>query len=1017
MVTLKGAEVNSNSKKPENDFYFVNIIRVVFLGSMTILVSIFVREPVLILGLGLTTVLSVFWYFWERIGLFPFQRYPRSAYLPTFIDLAIISFSAVFTGGIGSFIIGGYFLSIAVSSMNRRINHGIFTLAVSFLLIVAMGIVSYVGWLPTYNVFGYYSKPAPGTIISILICWLAIGTTLYYIIRKQTLREIELGKTLEAEKRRIDDQAQELGTYFYQSPLSIIVTERDGSIIKVSSRAEAETGYASDELVGNNPRQLKSGKTPPEVYTGLWSTINAGKPWHGEFINRTKSGEEYCERASISPIFDSDGRIAKFIAIKENITETKKAEARLRESEARYRLIAENTHDVIWRLDLETLRYSYISPSIFKARGLTVDEAMAETLEESLSPESYTRLSRRIDEARQVNKSSLNESIVEQVRQPHADGSFIDMEMSVAIIADEAGKPAELLGVSRDVSQRLKSQEQDETIKLLLSEYREAEGDCIWETDAKGTIVTCPAGMAEGLGKKGQVLEGTGAVEAFADATRDGDPTSWERLDRFSAALLNPSPFKDVVIRFGSTRAPRYWSLSGRPKLAPDGLMEGWRIVSRDVTRTIVHSEEMERLAWVDRATELGNREALLRELDTFFGQGKVPGILAIIHIENLKRVNAVFGQVLGNEALVIFARRIRFICGEFSGYPSRIDGAEFAIFMPAAEPLTVDDLESSMQILREPVVLGTQTVELEVRSGAAMSGAEVNSAELLFQAAEEALNHARSSRMYQTKRFDTEMSATNRRRNDILAQFQDALEHKEFRILYQPQVETSTGKLTGAEALVRWHSERLGLINPGEFIPIAEQNGYIVSLGAWIQFQACKDAAFWPEAWRVAVNVAAGQLMNKNFSRSVMQILKNAGLPPERLKIEITESSLIEESGQVREQLERLRSDGIRIALDDFGTGYSSLSYLKDLPIDELKIDQSFIRAMDGTERSTAIVATIIQLAKSLGLTTTAEGAETAAHADILKSLGCDYIQGYLYSRPVPDDELVTFGLSNLGM
>lgn len=741
----------------------IHLARIAILTVVTGLVASFAGKPMLVWAMGASTTLAIAWFFWEKAGLYPPSRYPRTAFIPTFLDLASLTALAYFTGGLSSFAIAGHYFPIAIGSTNKRINHGLYALLVSFTMIAAMGALELLGAGPV-NVLGPAYRLSPLSMAFILACWLAVGSALHIMIRGLRLREAAL-------------------------------------------------------------------------------------------------------------------------------------ESRIRESEAMHRLLAE------------------------------------------------------------------------------------------------------------------RSRERDETIKLLLSEAGKDSLDCIWETDPSGIITSCPPELAARLGAPDKSLEGSGIVEALADASQ-GDEGARDLLSKLSSVLSMAAPFSELSIRFGGVREPKYWRLAGRPKLEADGSLLGWRLVGRDVTGAVVHAEELERLAWVDQPTGLGNRADLLRRMDSFFAaDGGASALLALIHIENMKLVNSVFGHTMGDEALAVFGRRVKFICGEFSGASNRVDGADFAIFIAQTGPSTLDDLENSIQILREPVVLGAQVIELEVRIGAATTGVDADSTESLLQAAEGALNLARSSRSSQTRRFDAEMAAVNRRAKDILGEFQDAMDRKEFRLLYQPQVDTSTGLLASAESLVRWHNQKLGLVSPGEFIPVAERNGYIVSLGAWIQFQACKDALLWPRPWRVAVNVAAAQLLNRNFSRSVLQILENAKLPPERLKVEITESAMIAESGQVREQLERLRAERIRIALDDFGTGYSSMSYLKELPIDELKIDQSFVRAIDGTERSMAIVATIIRLAKSLGLSITAEGAETDTQTRALRELGCDYIQGYFYSKPIPADDLVAFG------
>ena len=245
-------------------------------------------------------------------------------------------------------------------------------------------------------------------------------------------------------------------------------------------------------------------------------------------------------------------------------------------------------------------------------------------------------------------------------------------------------------------------------------------------------------------------------------------------------------------------------------------------------------------------------------------------------------------------------------------------------------------------------------------------------------------------------------MAKDARRCLAIINALEMALKHEEFTLLYQPQIDVVTGRITGAEALIRWQNPGLGYIMPGEFVPLAEQNGQILAISNWILERACRDASRWPEAWKVSVNISSGQFFDRNFESQIAHALAASGLSPSRLKLEITESVLIGDETNVAGVLARLRVQQVTIALDDFGTGYSSLSYLKNIPLDELKIDRSFVATMEDDPNSKAIVGVIIHLAQLLNLTTTAEGIETVSQAQILKSLGCDCFQGYLYGKPM---------------
>jgi EAL domain-containing protein (putative c-di-GMP-specific phosphodiesterase class I) len=251
-------------------------------------------------------------------------------------------------------------------------------------------------------------------------------------------------------------------------------------------------------------------------------------------------------------------------------------------------------------------------------------------------------------------------------------------------------------------------------------------------------------------------------------------------------------------------------------------------------------------------------------------------------------------------------------------------------------------------------------------------------------------------------------MDARAQSRRKIELDLRDAIQNDVLRPYYQPLVDLASGRITGFEALVRWPHPERGMISPGEFIPVAEETGLINSLGVLMLRRACMDAALWPDDVRVAVNLSPAQFRTANLLSIVMDALKQSGLPPKRLEVEITETLLLEKSSQVLATLHALRALGVRISMDDFGTGYSSLSYLRSFPFDKIKIDQSFVRDLDANRDAQAIIRSIVSLGKGLGVTITAEGVETEAEFSCLRAEGCHEGQGFLFSRARPNEEVV---------
>jgi EAL domain-containing protein (putative c-di-GMP-specific phosphodiesterase class I) len=246
----------------------------------------------------------------------------------------------------------------------------------------------------------------------------------------------------------------------------------------------------------------------------------------------------------------------------------------------------------------------------------------------------------------------------------------------------------------------------------------------------------------------------------------------------------------------------------------------------------------------------------------------------------------------------------------------------------------------------------------------------------------------------------------------DFASQVETALDNQQFFMMYQPQVDFKTGKLKGVEALVRWRHPEKGIISPEKFIRVAELTGLIVPLGKWIMQTACAQAAQWKDhpvlgKIEVSVNVSALQLKSGTLVEEIMQILQDTGLAPERLVIELTESSFVQDDGENARLMHQLKEAGIKLAIDDFGTGYSCLSYLRDIPGDYLKVDRSFVMELPGHNKAEAVIQAIVSLGKSLDYRIIAEGVETQAQADFLKSIGCDIVQGFLYAKPLEADAL----------
>jgi len=417
-------------------------------------------------------------------------------------------------------------------------------------------------------------------------------------------------------------------------------------------------------------------------------------------------------------------------------------------------------------------------------------------------------------------------------------------------------------------------------------------------------------------------------------------------------------------------------------------------------------------MAHHDALTGLANRNLLRQRLDETLSHARRSGeklALLFLGLDNFKGVNDSLGHAIGDKLLRSVAGRLRSSLREEDAL-ARLNSDEFAIVQtgiqrPEDAVLLARRL---LDAIGETFLLDGNSVVIGASIGIAMAPGDGDESETLLKNADMALSRAKNDTRGTFSFFESGMDARAQARRKIENDLRVAIHDDQLRPHYQPLVDLKTGRITGCEALVRWSHPERGMVSPADFIPVAEDTGLINVLGAQILRRACNDAARWPDDVRVAVNLSPLQFRVGNLLSVVMEALKNSGLPPRRLELEITETLLLEKSNQVLATLHALRALGVRISMDDFGTGYSSLSYLRSFPFDKIKIDQSFVRDLGANRDAQAIVSSIVNLGMGLGVTITAEGVETEAELACLRSEGCHEGQGFLFSRARPNDEIV---------
>ena len=411
-----------------------------------------------------------------------------------------------------------------------------------------------------------------------------------------------------------------------------------------------------------------------------------------------------------------------------------------------------------------------------------------------------------------------------------------------------------------------------------------------------------------------------------------------------------------------------------------------------------------------DELTGLPNARQLRARLTEHYAaaRGASPdGGLALIKVENLKGINSIFGSQVGDSVVQQIAHRLHAYAGQAGCHAARVQSGTFAVFFPHRVSIETQ-LQEVFRSLELPSGEGESSPNVHLCAGYADCANGTDDAAALYQCAEFALIYSNEADYQPVRGYDVDMAKAVRRHLTIISELESALVRSEFSLFYQPKIDARSARPIGAEALIRWTNARLGDVAPGEFIPLAEQNRLILGIGRWVLERACRDASRWPAAWSVSVNVSTAQFFDPTFEALIDSALANSGLAPSRLVVEVTESVLIDDEAHVTGILERIRARHVAVSMDDFGTGYSSLAYLRNIPLDELKVDRSFVSTLETDAKSRTIVDTIVHLAGQLDIRTVAEGVETPGQARLLRQLGCHTLQGYLYGRPMPVAELL---------
>ncbi|MDQ3862777.1 MAG: EAL domain-containing protein, partial [Actinomycetota bacterium] len=709
------------------------------------------------------------------------------------------------------------------------------------------------------------------------------------------------------------------------------------------------------------------------------------------------------------------GNLVGITGVTTDITELKRAQERLRETEEKYRTLVEQIPVVTYidRADGSD-EPLYTSPQIEQMLGYTPEEWLEGRLwPERLHPEDRER----VLAADERFEAGGEEPFSEEYRLIAKDGSVVWVREEAVLVTDETRKPLYWQGVIFDITARKKAAEAIERLRHRNQLILDSAGEGIYGLDREGKTTFVNPAAAAFSGFDPEELIGKTQHDVIHHSRPDGSPYPKEECPIYSALRDGEVHHVDdeVFWRKDGTSFPVEYTST---PIWEDGEVVGAVVTFTDATERKALEVQLERQAFRDSLTDLPNRHLFMNRLGHALERTRrrrgTKVVILFMDLDNFKVINDSLGHRVGDLLLVVVAQRLR-RCLRPEDTLARFGGDEFVVLLEDVEK-PVDALRVAGRItdeLRRPFTVEGRELFVTASIGIALGDARAKDPQGLVQDADTAMYRAKEEGS-DYKVFDPAMYERAMERLELENDLRRALENEEFTIYYQPRFRLGqSDRIEGVEALVRWEHPNRGLLLPDDFVPIAEETGLIIPIGGWVIREACRQAKEWQERYpsepplSMCVNLSAGQVRRPSLLRDVGSILLETGLKANSLILEITEGALLKDTAMIATIFRELKALGVRLAIDDFGKEYSSLSYLGRLPLDALKIDDSFVESLGESPTNRTIVEAVISLTHSLGLEVVGEGVESAEQLERLRRMGCDLVQGYHLARPSPSEEV----------